>query len=1158
METNTKLELFIKAFAFRDGLFRAVSLIGSTFAIAAISLLPGFGVKGLLIATSIQLLLSGLLEIPTSIAADKFGRSLILRVSLALKILVSVALGIAIYFASKGESQYVWYAFFFEAFIDAISNTLLSGSYQVAYLTLYDQIQSENGERPPLFLKSYEYGIKFRIFFPVLFVIFIIATFLIFESSHQNLYYCAYLILSAILLARIALFIVVNKDFKSVNLNNDRARLGIKDGLLEVSKIISNRKTLFFTYSVTALFNFVSILYLTGQAMKELKAIGFNSHYTWMAAIGSSVLIYLLRTFAAIALLPKISKDVLNIMIPFFGFLVFLGGVSLSGIDWLFDSNYFRFCFFIILTTILFVISDALSKSIESSLKDLVQSEFKATWISLGNTLAYLVFGASSVLISGFVFSKANILIGSLIAIAGLFILISQILSNKGLDAPSFKEVLRAQLLKALSFIVILIVAIDLTSYAFSTQRQINEITARTSHTVLLGIKSSVLQGDLIEASNFLYSLKSGNFISCFKLNLKLAETNDCELNGESQAYSDFHKFEIKYDENSFGTIALYFDFSPIRKDLYFRIIIDIVFSFILYSFLFYVFHIISRTVGSEVELLHKAIAGTEKDDNTSFFRIREFKQINQHLFESLNLREKVQFQTAMINVASQVSHDIRSPLTALGLVTHQLPQIPEEKRIIIRSAVNRINDIANQLLQKSREERLNKSIDTVKNEPVKVAELKTELLGPLVDGIISEKRVQNRDYPEVEIGCELKSSYGLFVSINPVEFKRALSNLINNSVEALPNKRGSVTVDIISRHDTVMVTIADTGSGIPEDVLRKLGDRGITHGKEGSASGSGLGIYHAKQVIEATGGTFEIKSKVGVGTTVILFFPKAKTPDWFVEKLTINDSSQIVALDDDISIHQVWNDRFENRGHEFPILSFTTAESLKKWYCAGGRDHRRSYLFLFDFELLGQCTNGLKLIEDLEIEKQSILVTSRYEEENIRKVCNELGVKLIPKPMAGLVPIELVQSKQSFDRILIDDDPLVNRPIETNSSPMRISVEKVRYDLCLIDDDQALIGVVWAMEAESKGLKIRLFATPQAFVAEADNIDPQTPIYVDVSLGNGVNGLDVAHDIHKMGFTEINLATGYQADSMKVPPFICRVVGKDFPDVGYAGAPTS
>ena len=90
----------------------------------------------------------------------------------------------------------------------------------------------------------------------------------------------------------------------------------------------------------------------------------------------------------------------------------------------------------------------------------------------------------------------------------------------------------------------------------------------------------------------------------------------------------------------------------------------------------------------------------------------------------------------------------------------------------------------------------------------------------------------------------------------------------------------------------------------------------------------------------------------------------------------------------------------------------------------------------------------------------------------------------------------------------------------------------------------------VWASVAESKGLKIQMFATPEDFFAVADSIDRLTPIYVDVSLGDGVKGTDVAQEIYKSGFVNINLATGYDADSIIAAPFIRKVVGKDFPDL--------
>ena len=64
-------------------------------------------------------------------------------------------------------------------------------------------------------------------------------------------------------------------------------------------------------------------------------------------------------------------------------------------------------------------------------------------------------------------------------------------------------------------------------------------------------------------------------------------------------------------------------------------------------------------------------------------------------------------------------------------------------------------------------------------------------------------------------------------------------------------------------------------------------------------------------------------------------------------------------------------------------------------------------------------------LIEDLGIQSQSILITSHYEEANVRINCERLGVQLIPKEMASYVPI-IIKTEYKADAILIDDDPLI------------------------------------------------------------------------------------------------------------------------------------
>ena len=88
---------------------------------------------------------------------------------------------------------------------------------------------------------------------------------------------------------------------------------------------------------------------------------------------------------------------------------------------------------------------------------------------------------------------------------------------------------------------------------------------------------------------------------------------------------------------------------------------------------------------------------------------------------------------SAKILIASQVSHDIRSPLAALNMTIANLKNIPEQQRITLRAASNRINDIANTLLSHSKAEK------AANNTSMK---LQIELLPAILDTIVSEKRV--------------------------------------------------------------------------------------------------------------------------------------------------------------------------------------------------------------------------------------------------------------------------------------------------------------------------------------------------------------------------------------------------------------------------------
>jgi len=384
-----------------------------------------------------------------------------------------------------------------------------------------------------------------------------------------------------------------------------------------------------------------------------------------------------------------------------------------------------------------------------------------------------------------------------------------------------------------------------------------------------------------------------------------------------------------------------------------------------------------------------------------------------------LREREHDSIQAIAFNkVASQVAHDIRSPLSALEMISSQLSELPEEKRVIIRNSIHRIRDIANSLIGRKKDRIIQMGSSTISSRASTAIivgdsiNLETALLSSVMDSIVTEKRIQYRDRLGVEIVFDqTRASYGLFAKINITEFKRAISNLVDNAVEAFV-KRGKVEIILRPEVDTrqVIIEIADNGKGMPQGLLDKVGVRGITVGKIG---GSGLGLAHAKETFKQFKGDLAVRSKEGIGTTITLNLPLEEPPHWFVPKLEIKENQKVIIFDDDQTIHQIWKGRFESVAGgraKVDLEHFSTMDSFRNFF-RNNFFELEDRLFLMDYEILGSKETGLDLIFEMGLAKQSILVTSRYEEPAIRDRCERVGVRLIPKPMSGFVPIEMVEN---------------------------------------------------------------------------------------------------------------------------------------------------
>jgi signal transduction histidine kinase len=480
-------------------------------------------------------------------------------------------------------------------------------------------------------------------------------------------------------------------------------------------------------------------------------------------------------------------------------------------------------------------------------------------------------------------------------------------------------------------------------------------------------------------------------------------------------------------------------------------------------------------------------------------------------------LENELAISKAMSDLAAQVAHDIRSPLAAMDAMLKDTSGLPEEKRVMLRNVSNRIRDIANDLLERNRQNAKSSSSPDANASQTQNFKMETVLLSSLVDPVITEKRLQLRSRPGINIDMKLTpESYGLFADVDSPELKRMLSNLINNAAESL-GETGSVTVTLSGDADNIFIKVQDDGKGIPADILPKLGQKGETHGKQ---NGNGLGLYHARSCAESWGGKLDISSEVGKGTTITVTLPKANPPQWFVPALELPPNLPVIILDDDTTVHGIWQGRLASaRINEqgITMLAFTTTRQLRGWVKENA-DKAKSVVYLLDYELLGSRDTGISVATELGIERQSILVTSRYEEQHVLEECRKAGMKLLPKTLSGIVPIKATGEAKPKQKTAV-----------------------------LIDDD-ALVHMTWKMSAKSNGINLRAYKTADGFLSECGDMNKATPVYIDSELGDGFKGEDIAKALHEKGFTNIHMATGHAPEQFKHLTFLKGVIGKDPP----------
>jgi nitrogen fixation/metabolism regulation signal transduction histidine kinase len=228
---------------------------------------------------------------------------------------------------------------------------------------------------------------------------------------------------------------------------------------------------------------------------------------------------------------------------------------------------------------------------------------------------------------------------------------------------------------------------------------------------------------------------------------------------------------------------------------------------------------------------------------------------------------ERTNRLAAWADMARQVAHDIKNPLTPIQLSAEHLRRVHEDRQRplspVLETCVDTILSQVRLLRQISSEFSSFASAPVARLTPTSINDVIAEVLQPYRNslGRTIDLRVDlAAGLPELPLD-------GLLVG-------RALVNIIENALHAMPNG-GTLTVRTEAREDGVRVLVTDTGIGMDESARQRLFEPYFST----RAAGTGLGLTIAKRNVELNGGTIEVESAPGRGTAVTLTF-RLDAPD--------------------------------------------------------------------------------------------------------------------------------------------------------------------------------------------------------------------------------------------------------------------------------------
>lgn len=241
---------------------------------------------------------------------------------------------------------------------------------------------------------------------------------------------------------------------------------------------------------------------------------------------------------------------------------------------------------------------------------------------------------------------------------------------------------------------------------------------------------------------------------------------------------------------------------------------------------------------------------------------IDEYNNLTQELEDSVDLLARTERDIAWREMAKQVAHEIKNPLTPMKLNIQYLERVtkdnPERTHEMVQRISSSLIEQIDNLSQIAGEFSNFATLPQASNEKISLNEI-VETIHDLF---------RKRDDMDINM---IEPIDDLFVFADKNHLVRVLNNLLKNAIQAIPDdRRGKIDIELKRQDNDALIRISDNGTGIPEHMKDKVFTPNFTT----KSSGTGLGLAIAANMLDSFNGRIYFETQVGKGTDFFVTIP--------------------------------------------------------------------------------------------------------------------------------------------------------------------------------------------------------------------------------------------------------------------------------------------